>query len=97
VKTVDGVMAVVVLAAFFFSRPMGAPASPSMDQRGKENGMEFQKGYAPVDGLSMYYEIHGSTHADRLPLVLIHGGGSRTAWLVPMIDEFLDAPLPPSR
>ncbi len=37
--------------------------------------MEFQKGYAPVDGLSMYYEIHGSAHADRPPLVLIHGGG----------------------
>jgi pimeloyl-ACP methyl ester carboxylesterase len=46
-----------------------------MDQPGKENGMEFQKGYAPVDDLSMYYEIHGSTRADRLPLVLIRGGG----------------------
>lgn len=28
--------------------------------------------YAPVDGLKMYYEIHGSGY----PLVLIHGGGS---------------------
>ena len=37
--------------------------------------MEFHKGYAPVDGLSMYYEIHGSAHTDCPPLVLIHGGG----------------------
>jgi pimeloyl-ACP methyl ester carboxylesterase len=30
-------------------------------------------GYAPVNGLKMYYEIHGG---NGLPLVLIHGGGS---------------------
>jgi pimeloyl-ACP methyl ester carboxylesterase len=30
-------------------------------------------GYAPVNGLKMYYEIHG---AGAMPLVLIHGGGS---------------------
>src|SRR5215467_16284871 len=29
-------------------------------------------GYAPVNGLNMYYEIHG----EGSPLVLIHGGGS---------------------
>ncbi|MES2775037.1 MAG: alpha/beta hydrolase [Bacteroidota bacterium] len=32
----------------------------------------FRKGYADVNGLSMYYEIHGAGK----PLVLIHGGGS---------------------
>jgi pimeloyl-ACP methyl ester carboxylesterase len=37
--------------------------------------MEFQKGYAPVDGLSIYYEIHGSAHAAYPPLVLLHGRG----------------------
>jgi pimeloyl-ACP methyl ester carboxylesterase len=75
VKTFTRVMAVGVLAAFIFSQPMEASASPAMDQGGKENGMEFHKGYAPVDGLSMYYEIHGSAHTDCPPLVLIHGGG----------------------
>jgi len=30
-------------------------------------------GYAPINGLNMYYEIHGE---GRIPLVLIHGGGS---------------------
>ena len=31
-----------------------------------------QSGYAPVNGINMYYEIHGKGN----PLVLIHGGGS---------------------
>ncbi|NCD69733.1 alpha/beta fold hydrolase [Mucilaginibacter agri] len=31
-----------------------------------------KSGYAPVNGLQMYYEIHG----EGKPLVLIHGGGS---------------------
>ncbi|MDB5147940.1 MAG: alpha/beta hydrolase [Mucilaginibacter sp.] len=30
-------------------------------------------GYAPVNGLNMYYEVHGD---GPIPLVLIHGGGS---------------------
>ncbi len=30
-------------------------------------------GYAPINGLNMYYEIHGD---GPIPLVLIHGGGS---------------------
>jgi pimeloyl-ACP methyl ester carboxylesterase len=32
-----------------------------------------QTGYAPANGLRMYYEIHGP--AGQLPLVLLHGGG----------------------
>jgi pimeloyl-ACP methyl ester carboxylesterase len=32
-----------------------------------------EHGYAPVNGLKMYYEIHGTGGA---PLVLLHGGGS---------------------
>lgn len=33
----------------------------------------IRSGYAPVNGLQMYYEIHGK---GGMPLVLIHGGGS---------------------
>lgn len=33
-----------------------------------------KSGFAPVNGLQMYYEIYG--HGNRKPLVLIHGGGS---------------------
>ncbi len=32
---------------------------------------DFKSGYAPVDGLEIYYEIHGKGE----PLVLLHGGG----------------------
>lgn len=33
---------------------------------------DFKSGYASVNGINMYYEIHGEGN----PLVLIHGGGS---------------------
>jgi amidase len=39
---------------------------------GKENTLDSTSGYASVNGLKMYYEIHGSG----VLLVLIHGGGS---------------------
>ena len=32
-------------------------------------------GYAPVNGLRLYYEIHGAAHPAKPPLVLLHGGG----------------------
>lgn len=35
-----------------------------------------ESGYAPVNGLKIYYEIHGSPAKDGVPLVLLHGGGS---------------------
>jgi pimeloyl-ACP methyl ester carboxylesterase len=34
-----------------------------------------QTGYAPVNGLRMYYEIHGPADPAQVPLVLLHGGG----------------------
>lgn len=37
--------------------------------------MEFLEGYAPVNGLQMYYEIHGTADFATSPLVLLHGGG----------------------
>ena len=35
-----------------------------------------QGGYAPVNGLKMYYEVYGSANGNIPPLVLLHGGGS---------------------
>ena len=34
----------------------------------------LQTGHAPVNGIQMYYEVHG--RKDGVPLVLLHGGGS---------------------
>lgn len=36
-------------------------------------------GYAPVNGLRMYYEIHSPTNSAQAPLVLLHGGGDTIA------------------
>jgi pimeloyl-ACP methyl ester carboxylesterase len=41
-----------------------------------ENAPRVQSGYAPVNGLRMYYEIHGAAKGTNPPLVLLHGGGS---------------------
>lgn len=34
-----------------------------------------EKGYASVNGLRLYYEIHGKPQPNMPPLVLLHGGG----------------------
>ena len=34
----------------------------------------LESGHAPVNGIQMYYEVHG--RGDGVPLVLLHGGGS---------------------
>ena len=39
--------------------------------------------YALVNGLNMYYEIHGSSE----PLILIHGGFGASEMLEPIIPE----------
>jgi pimeloyl-ACP methyl ester carboxylesterase len=48
-------------------------------------------GYAPVNGLEVYYEIHGESNGESPPLVLLHGGGStiETSFgkLIPILAE----------
>src|SRR5262245_52613430 len=34
------------------------------------------RGYADVNGLHLYYELHGEARGDAPPLLLLHGGGS---------------------
>jgi pimeloyl-ACP methyl ester carboxylesterase len=50
-----------------------------------------ERGYAPVNGLQMYYEIHGNPAKDAVPLVLLHGGGSTIetsfARLIPLVSR----------
>src|SRR3954447_24419252 len=58
-----------------FARPAGA----------------VERGYAPVNGLKLYYEIHGNPAKDGVPLVLLHGGGStlETSFgkLIPLVSK----------
>jgi pimeloyl-ACP methyl ester carboxylesterase len=39
------------------------------------SGTLQRTGYAPVNGLRMYYQVHGPTNSAQPPLVLLHGGG----------------------
>ncbi len=41
-----------------------------------ESAPHVKTSYAPVNGLKMYYEIHGADGGKKPPLVLLHGGGS---------------------
>jgi pimeloyl-ACP methyl ester carboxylesterase len=41
----------------------------------------LQNGYAPVNGLQMYYEVHGSDE----PLILLHGGFGLTDMFSPIL------------
>jgi pimeloyl-ACP methyl ester carboxylesterase len=53
---------------------MSCSSSPAAKQA--SSPPPVKTGYAPVNGLQLYYEIHGGPHPGRVPLVLIHGGGS---------------------
>jgi pimeloyl-ACP methyl ester carboxylesterase len=47
--------------------------------------------YASINGLQLYYEIHGQPGGDRVPLLLLHGGGSTIetsfAKLLPLLSK----------
>jgi pimeloyl-ACP methyl ester carboxylesterase len=58
-------MAALMIAALS-TAPVAAP----------EGAPGVKTGYAPVNGLRMYYEIHGAANGKTPPLVLLHGGGS---------------------
>lgn len=51
------------------THPMHEPAKPVPSSPAR-----VASGHAPVNGLQMYYEVHG--RPDGVPLVLLHGGGS---------------------
>jgi pimeloyl-ACP methyl ester carboxylesterase len=39
------------------------------------SAVPIETGYAPVNGLQIYHELHGPADSGNLPLVLLHGGG----------------------
>ena len=56
-------------------------------QAGAAGARSVKTGYAPVNGLKLYYEIHGEARDATTPLVLLHGGlGS-----IEMVSEVLPA------
>jgi len=63
--------ALVFLAVGYHSQARQAPDRRQYPADRKDT-VAFQSGYLPVNGIKMYYEIHGNGQ----PIVLIHGGGS---------------------
>jgi pimeloyl-ACP methyl ester carboxylesterase len=59
-RRLTAVMAVLLSAAL-----------PSEADEAAEDAPRLRSGYAPVNGLKMYYEIHGAVRENEPPLVLI--------------------------
>jgi pimeloyl-ACP methyl ester carboxylesterase len=69
-------MTASVLAKLILLAPATRTAGASgMDEDPEEPQTEVKTGYAPINGLRIYYEIHGTARDGRPPLVLLHGGG----------------------
>jgi pimeloyl-ACP methyl ester carboxylesterase len=49
---------------------------------------EPTSGYAPVNGLQMYYEVHGDATGDLPPLLLLHGGVVGSVTFSPLLPAF---------
>lgn len=63
-----GIAALIFNAFLALSPGCATPVSP--------HALAVRSGYAPVNGLKMYYEIHGSANGKTPPLFLLHGGCS---------------------
>jgi pimeloyl-ACP methyl ester carboxylesterase len=50
------------------------PEDPRMTTAPPATSAPVKRGHLPVNGIQMYYEVHGA--GDGAPLVLLHGGGS---------------------
>lgn len=62
-----------VAPAFFTVHAAANPNSLSMSNA--PSAQPSRTGYAPVNGLKIYFEVHGPERAGVPPLVLLHGGG----------------------
>jgi pimeloyl-ACP methyl ester carboxylesterase len=83
-----GLVAGVFLLGFSSCSPKETKQRSDTITQNNNMEQDFKSGYAPVNGLNMYYEIHGSGNT---PLILIHGGGStiETNWsrLLPLFAK----------
>jgi pimeloyl-ACP methyl ester carboxylesterase len=67
----------VALAESGLAQESAGTATPAEEGEGMTQ-TDMQSGYAPVNGLQMYYEIHGS---GRVPIVLLHGAYMSTGMM----------------
>jgi pimeloyl-ACP methyl ester carboxylesterase len=72
VRKRSSVLVIALLLAIGGSTPGGAVGSG--ENVSALQSKPLDSGHAPVNGIDMYYEVHG--RRDGVPLVLLHGGGS---------------------
>ena len=63
------------VAIFTFGGAAPTAAQNAEQLAMNQNPQAVQTGYAPVNGLRIYFEIHGIKNPAQPPLVLLHGGG----------------------
>lgn len=69
-------MTASVLAKLILLAPATMAAGASgLAEDAEDPQTSLKSGYAPVNGLRIYYEIHGTERGGCPPLVLLHGGG----------------------
>lgn len=76
----NGIVAIISLTACapaLATPPSGVAPAKAVIASDQSNGGVGR--YATVNGLRMYYEVHGATHGTERPLVLLHGGGETIA------------------
>src|SRR5687768_12584750 len=67
----------IVLMIAMLLANSGFASSRAMESEKNSSTLQskpLESGHAPVNGIEMYYEVHG--RRDGVPLVLLHGGGS---------------------
>jgi pimeloyl-ACP methyl ester carboxylesterase len=65
----------ITVAIFIFGGVALATAKNAEQSAMNQSKQAVRTGYAPVNGLQIYFEIHGITNSAQPPLVLLHGGG----------------------
>lgn len=77
VSSVAAAGATLVTSNQLMTQTESDPATPTTDAAPAPGSPPLETGYAPVNGLEMYFEIHGSGE----PLVLLHGAfGAIDLW-----------------
>ncbi len=85
--TVQGLLAPIALAIAAFSLPAGRAGAQSDAATPAASETPVETGYAPVNGLQMYYEIHGS---GGVPLVILHGAFGTVDMFGPLVPALAE-------
>jgi pimeloyl-ACP methyl ester carboxylesterase len=85
--TVQGLLALIFVATAASSLPAGRAVAQSTAATPAASETPVETGYAPVNGLQMYYEIHGS---GGVPLVILHGAFGTVDMFGPLVPALAE-------